>query len=196
MDARELRNLQEAYQEVYQIDEISADLALRASKKAGEVAGQLASLGGSKEQVLAKRKQQKRLYSNQAQRRRKQQVTSATPISGGYGVPDYLPRNEEFDGDIFDYILEYLVAEGYADTNEQAISIMANMSEEWRNDILEGQEPMPWDKIEKKTEKMEDKFKKLVKGKHPGDLAKAYRITDRMGKIYQATKPKFDKEEG
>lgn len=38
--------------------------------------------------------------------------------------------------DTFDYILEYLIAEGYADTNEDAIAIMANMSEEWREEII------------------------------------------------------------
>ena len=43
--------------------------------------------------------------------------------------------NEEFDN--FDIILEYLVAEGYADTNEAALAIMANMSEEWRQSIVE-----------------------------------------------------------
>jgi len=46
--------------------------------------------------------------------------------------------NQSFDP--FDYILEYLVAEGYADTNEAAISIMANMSEDWREGIVEAQE--------------------------------------------------------
>ena len=39
--------------------------------------------------------------------------------------------------EVFDYILEHLVAEGYADTNENALVIMANMSEEWREEILE-----------------------------------------------------------
>ena len=39
--------------------------------------------------------------------------------------------------DMFEHILEYLVAEGYADTNESALVIMANMSEEWREDIME-----------------------------------------------------------
>ena len=41
----------------------------------------------------------------------------------------------EFDP--FDAILEHLVAEGYADTNESALAIMANMSEEWRQSIVE-----------------------------------------------------------
>jgi hypothetical protein len=44
--------------------------------------------------------------------------------------------NEEVD--LFDYILEHLVAKGYADTNENALAIMANMSEEWKQSIVEG----------------------------------------------------------
>jgi hypothetical protein len=39
--------------------------------------------------------------------------------------------------DLFDYLLEYLVAEGYADTNKAALAIMANMSEEWKQSIVE-----------------------------------------------------------
>jgi hypothetical protein len=39
--------------------------------------------------------------------------------------------------DMFEQVLEHLVAEGYADTNESAIVIMANMSEEWRQSIVE-----------------------------------------------------------
>ena len=40
--------------------------------------------------------------------------------------------------ELFDYILEHLVVEGYADTNKAALAIMANMSEEWKQDIVEG----------------------------------------------------------
>ena len=64
----------------------------------------------------------------------------------GYG-PSELPRgNNSFrdfssahkeEVDLFDTILEHLVAEGYADTNEAALVIMANMSEEWRQSIVE-----------------------------------------------------------
>ena len=39
--------------------------------------------------------------------------------------------------DMFEHILEHLVAEGYADTNEAAIAIMSNMSEEWIRSIGE-----------------------------------------------------------
>ena len=46
-------------------------------------------------------------------------------------------NREEFEYDAFDVVLEYLVVEGYADTNESALVIMANMSEEWRQSIVE-----------------------------------------------------------
>ena len=39
--------------------------------------------------------------------------------------------------DLFDYILEHLVAEGYAETPEAAEAIMVNMSEDWRDGILQ-----------------------------------------------------------
>ena len=38
--------------------------------------------------------------------------------------------------DMFEQVLEYLMSEGYADTEDHALVIMANMSEEWRNSIL------------------------------------------------------------
>jgi hypothetical protein len=53
-------------------------------------------------------------------------------VGGSKGLPEEV--------DTFDAILEHLVAEGYADTNENALAIMANMSEEWREEILEGEE--------------------------------------------------------
>jgi hypothetical protein len=52
-------------------------------------------------------------------------------------VGGLLKQDYEFDN--FDVILEYLVSEGYADTNENALVIMANMSEEWMQTILEAE---------------------------------------------------------
>ena len=53
-------------------------------------------------------------------------------------TPRQARLNMEMEYDTFDTVLEYLVAEGYADTEESALVIMANMSEEWREGILEG----------------------------------------------------------
>ena len=57
-----------------------------------------------------------------------------TATSGGY-------RPEEVETDLYNIILEYLVAEGYADTNEAALAIMGNMSEGWRQSIFEQLNP-------------------------------------------------------
>jgi len=40
--------------------------------------------------------------------------------------------------DLYDVILSHLIDEGYADTQEAAERIMVNMSEEWRESIVEG----------------------------------------------------------
>jgi hypothetical protein len=42
------------------------------------------------------------------------------------------------ESDIYDIILSHLLDEGYADTQEQAQVIMVNMSEDWRESIVEG----------------------------------------------------------
>ena len=66
-----------------------------------------------------------------------------TATSGGY-------RKEEID--LFDAILEHLVSEGYANTNESALVIMANMSEEWRRSILdEEKKELPQTKMYRKA---------------------------------------------
>jgi hypothetical protein len=45
--------------------------------------------------------------------------------------------NMEESVDIYDIVSEYLVSEGFCDSHEDADVIMANMSEEWRDEILE-----------------------------------------------------------
>ena len=62
-----------------------------------------------------------------------------------FGIEDLPPpakrktvKDVKEESDLFDYLLEYLVVEGYADTNQAALAIMANMSEEWKQSIVEG----------------------------------------------------------
>jgi hypothetical protein len=52
------------------------------------------------------------------------------------GARDVARRLGE-DVDLYDLVLEHLLDEGYADTEDAATVIMANMSEEWREEILE-----------------------------------------------------------
>lgn len=46
---------------------------------------------------------------------------------------------KEMKEEIYDLILSHLLSEGFADNATSALAIMANMSEEWRDTILEAQ---------------------------------------------------------
>ena len=83
-------------------------------------------------------KQQYELEKNRRKRKHLGKNVGGTQYSSD--VNPYLnPRSvrEKVEPDLFDAILEHLIAEGYADTNESALAIMANMSEEWREEILD-----------------------------------------------------------
>jgi len=80
---------------------------------------------------------------------------------------------EEFD--TFNYLLEYLVAEGYAATNKAAIAIMANMSEEWKESIIESQyaRENP-EKYEREQAKAKSKKQKAMEDPHTGINSPAF----------------------
>ena len=75
-------------------------------------------------------------------------------------ISDMATRSRQRQGltqsfDPFDVVLGHLIDEGYADTEESALQIMANMSEEWREDILdEGFKRMNRRKIEKQAQRL------------------------------------------
>jgi hypothetical protein len=48
----------------------------------------------------------------------------------------HLQRMNKEQVDLYNIILSHLIDEGYADTNENALVIMANMSEQWKNSII------------------------------------------------------------
>jgi hypothetical protein len=64
------------------------------------------------------------------------EVAKTAPTPAAKPTPRQQRLNMEMEYDTFDAILEHLVAEGYADTEESALAIMANMSEEWRESII------------------------------------------------------------
>jgi hypothetical protein len=49
-----------------------------------------------------------------------------------------MTKTQREQTDIYDIILSHLLDEGYAETQEAAEVIMVNMSEEWREEIMEG----------------------------------------------------------
>ena len=58
----------------------------------------------------------------------------------GLNARERMRQNQSFD--YFDVVKGHLIDEGYADTEEAALAIMTNMSEEWRQSIVEGN-PLP-----------------------------------------------------
>jgi hypothetical protein len=116
MDSQELRNLSEAYMSVYQLDEISPEFVLAASKAADK---------------KGKPAQASRLYKKFA----------ARDQAANYAAYQRSSVNKE-EVDIYDVILSHLIDEGYASTEEAATAIMVNMSEEWRDSVVEAIEQL------------------------------------------------------
>jgi hypothetical protein len=118
MREQEVRELYEAYMQVHQLQEeveqLDEDIQGAVDDATKRVQSGLEKLGlkinRTPKGTTTKKEQQDKIKQN-------------------------VPLNNSFD--LFDTILEHLVAEGYADTNEAALAIMANMSEEWRESIVE-----------------------------------------------------------
>jgi len=53
--------------------------------------------------------------------------------------------------DLYDIILSHLIDEGYASTEEAATAIMVNMSEEWRDSVVEAYKDLPVGKMIRKA---------------------------------------------
>ena len=140
MDAQELRNLQEAYIDVYQeLDEGETPLPYgRMMKKSGELAST---------DDKTKRKRAAKIY-----------IAANAPTGPKIKVKEQV--------DLYDIILSHLLDEGYAETQEQAEVIMVNMSEEWRESIVEGNENNEMTRIDKK----DLRNKKFIKNSPYGEF--------------------------
>jgi hypothetical protein len=160
MNSQELRALQEAYNQVYELDEVSsADYTALAKTKKPR----------SKESIQA-RYHAKRLSKPEPETGKKSPRPSSPLRSkmtqdtrdagrlaaeyGSYDEPGYgssskgsLPKGKKLERqkktdvsesfDLYDIILSHLLDEGYADTEQAAQVIMVNMSEDWRESIME-----------------------------------------------------------
>ena len=116
MDAQELRNLQEAYMEVYEERDSSHPH------------------WETNRQFKKSEKKNQELISA-AQKRREDRRRNRNPLFGPSGK---MTKTQREQIDLYDIILSHLLDEGYAETLEQAEVIMVNMSEGWREDIMEG----------------------------------------------------------
>ena len=133
MNSQDYRNLQEAYLDVYEqeeaLDEISDKLATAARNlrqkrytKSADQARNLQLSKGNRADMFYKNFDKTVKLNDTLKSREKRTGTK-------------IPRVEQLD--LYDIILSHLLDEGYADTQEAAERIMVNMSEEWRESIVE-----------------------------------------------------------
>ena len=125
MNSQEFRALQEAYMEVVenqQLDELSDKKVAKTLKARERRFDRSVDSGAPNKEFYQLRK------SHQAVARRNARTGSNVPVDQN------LAREEV---DIYDIILSHLLDEGYAETPEAAEAIMVNMSEDWRQDIME-----------------------------------------------------------
>ena len=161
MNSQDLRNLQEAYLDVYQeevLDEVRGGGKIDAVSDIPSI-GERGSRSAKDAGMLMSPLERARARANALKKRGTPEATkNANRINSRFVYPTDSAVNrsvlaainarseekkrlmnpqESYEYDTFDTILEHLVAEGYADTNENALAIMANMSEEWREEILD-----------------------------------------------------------
>ena len=134
MNSQELRALQEAYSQVYAPQELEEEPKGLPYGPVGKGFKKLPA-GPKREKMMKNAKKYTRAAMADADREG-EAVGDNRNKMGRINSALTNPRLRE-GVDLFDYILEHLVAEGYADTNEAALAIMANMSEEWRESIVE-----------------------------------------------------------
>ena len=235
MDAQDFRSLQEAYMEVYSIDEGlgSAIKRVFGGKKSEPEAPKPESrgaelrrrynVGPEKSDTSAKRqilnrsraradRDQERYGDKPFQKQVAQQSKAAHDryLKAGYskyGASDARGsgnkarkraaalQREEYD--LYDIILSHLLDEGYAETPEAAEAIMVNMSEDWRENIMEREygpdEILPGSGRTPK-QKYRAKRGRFMKSKKPSQNETGRQRAQRMAQNYYigTTKQQYD----
>jgi hypothetical protein len=137
MKDKEVKELWEAYKQIHQVDKTVTSIEEgykspnkqkieRQSNRAYETERRAMGRGDDDEAMRQIRR--RNAMNNPAGRRNELEAKNKPTVQKAHFEPEI---------DLFDYLLEYLVAEGYADTNKAALAIMANMSEEWKQSIVE-----------------------------------------------------------
>ena len=158
MKAEELNKLMEAYKSVYApkeevVESEQLDEGMGLSVGAARLGGALLANPRTSAEQGAKNLQRNLtdpvgFAVKDALKKVGKVLVGDKPITAGGGTPDTARSDERIrelarqrgtlkqDVDLFDIVKGHLMSEGYADTEEAALAIMANMSEEWRQSIL------------------------------------------------------------
>jgi hypothetical protein len=133
MDSQELRNLQEAYTDVYTPQELDEGYMPATQKRADKMRKQVSKLRRTASEKGDFGHPESEKKHNQADT-----VLRFSRLTSDLAKKrDKDAKKSEFNEDLYDIILSHLLDEGYADTQEAAEAIMVNMSEEWRQSIIE-----------------------------------------------------------
>jgi len=135
MDAQELRNLQEAYREVYTEAVDSEGRAVRGPKPPSGEQGEQRQRRGRPQypsSPITTRTSQERASSRTPEEEAKEEKARQRRMK----LAGTLLSQPKEEVDLYDIILSHLLDEGYAETPEAAEAIMVNMSEEWRQSII------------------------------------------------------------
>ena len=144
MNSQELRALQEAYSQVYELDEVSQKTATKAfaARATDEFESDGADYnytkGGKSKADETKRRIEKKhgkAAGQHAERAAHAKIFGRKKTALTSMPPKPTKTNEAVD--LYDIILSHLLDEGYADTEQAAEAIMVNMSEDWRESIVE-----------------------------------------------------------
>ena len=125
MDPKELCGLYEAYQQV------------NAPQEVDESKHDSITFSGGGNRRARKSADMRKPYNDTMKRQDQLAMSKGKPFNDRVkkDSPMQYKSNEEVD--IYDIVLSHLLDEGYADTIESAEAIMVNMSEEWREDIID-----------------------------------------------------------
>jgi len=196
MDAQELRNLQEAYMEIVENQQLDEGYKIYSNRKVQDKMDKLKSKGdlksvgraGQIRDKLIKRSfssqipdKEEKLNRNKSEKyKRSKTVSDNTEKKKSF--PNRLTRSDKQgirdSYDYYDIILSHLLDEGYAETPEAAEAIMVNMSEEWRQSIVE---EMLDEELQGKAREKGEELLKKTKGK-PNSFQKNSRINWLLGK--------------
>lgn len=173
MNAQELRNLQEAYMEVVenqQLDEAKVEKNLSPSEKEnvrnqrafGSTSSKNRATGmrrtshewerGPKEKELPTGNEPTRInprYDSRVGVRQQLRVAKKRKEERHFAknAGNTINRFRREETDLYDIILSHLLDEGYAETPEAAEAIMVNMSKEWRESICEAEIEPPRERV-------------------------------------------------
>ena len=130
MREQEVRGLQEAYMQVYELDE--------GKKKFPTDKVNKQAVKHEKDYLKNPNSSGSSLFKSRKMRAIKSTVDAGSDprkTIHGQDLRKLGTKNEELD--LYDIILSHLLDEGYAETPEAAEAIMVNMGEEWRESIVE-----------------------------------------------------------